>query len=372
MGEESKEYFKFIMRIGIILHPYGEKNPGGLARVIFEWTRALLERDRENEYIIFLKEKPKDMPMFSGNNWKVEILGSGLFWQDRLRNHTKADVYLFNTPVLPFLYKPKKCVVIAQDFPYLYMPARGIKKFLLLRFVRWYHRWSLRRADAIVAISESTKQDCIRFFGIPKEKITVIYQGFKKICAVPEESIPLPEKFFLFAAAIKERKNVLNIVRAYALFHQKNRTHKLVIAGRSGGGGYAHDIERFIKERGIEKNVVCMGHLSDAKLSYVYRRAEALVFPSLIEGFGLPVVEAMDCGLPVITSNKGGPSELGRDGAALLVDPESPEDIARAMEKISADTELRGTLIRTGKERAESITWENAASVLLGLLRSLL
>ena len=107
------------------MHPYGEKRPGGLPRIIHGWTEALLSVDRKNEYVIFFKDKPESLPVLPGNNWQTEVLGRGRFWLDRLRHHTICDVYLFNTPVLPFFWKPPKSVVIALDYPYKYLPPRS-------------------------------------------------------------------------------------------------------------------------------------------------------------------------------------------------------------------------------------------------------
>jgi len=316
------------------------------------------------------------MPVFAGNNWKIEVLDDGLFWQDRLRSHTKADVYLFNTPVLPLFFRPKKSIVIAQDFPYLFLSSNSFKEWVFLRFVRWYHGFSLRRADAIVAISEATQQDVVHYFGIPEEKITVIYQGFKRICIVPEEQIDIPEKFFLSVGAIKERKNTLATIRAYALFRERNTNtpyalpYALVLGGRSDEV-YVKKVKQYIQDVGIEQYIYFLGHLNDGMLSFVYKKAEALIFPSSIEGFGLPVVEAMDCGLPVITSNRGGPRELGRDGAALLVDPSRYEEITDAMERMIHDSGAKSRLIDRGHARAQEITWERAAREMLRVMQNL-
>ena len=171
------------MKIGIILHPYGESKPGGLARTIFEWTKGLLEIDQKNQYIIFLKNQPVSRPDLPGANWRIEVLGDGWFWKDRLKHHLRADVYIFQTPALPIFYRPKNAVIIAQDYPYQYLPAKNFDERIKNRLIYLYHRHSLRRANLIVAVSESSKRDTIRFFGIPEHKIAVVYMGYKNICA---------------------------------------------------------------------------------------------------------------------------------------------------------------------------------------------
>ena len=357
------------MKIGIIMYPYGERQPGGLPRIIFGWTQALLSVDRENEYLIFFKEPPKAAPALSGNNWSTFVLGTGRFWLDRLRSAPQADVYLFNTPVLPFFFKPRRSVVIALDYPYKYLKANGLRERLFRLFVSWYHGRSLRRADHIIAVSESTKRDTVRFFGIPPEKITVVYHGFTDICALPEEPLPLPEKFFFFAGTIKERKNVLNIVKSFELFRTEfpGAIHRLVLAGKNEGP-YYEAVRAYIRERKLEEHTVFVGHLNERELSFVYRRAEALIFPSVVEGTGFPVLEAMNCGVPVITSNIFGPSELGGN-AALLVNPREPAEIAVAMERLAHDPNFRKERIRLGFEQVKHFDWKNTGTETLQVLK---
>lgn len=357
------------MRIGILLHPYDEEKPGGLARTILEWTRGLLAVDRKNEYTIFLREEPKQ-PLDLPRDPRVAVLGSGRFWLENLRGAPQADVYLFQTPVLPLRFRPKKTVVIVQDFPYKHLPSNGVHEWFLRRGLSWYHGFSLARADAIVAVSEATKQDIVRFFDIAPERISVVHMGFKSICKTEETPVALPEKFFLYVGVVKERKNILNIVRAFAAFKKAapQAKEKLVIAGKVEGA-YAEKVKRFIGESGLKEETVFLGYLNDNQLSYVYRRATALAFPSLIEGFGFPVLEAMECGTPVITANRGGPSEIGK-AAAMLVIPENPEEIARAFGKLAKDPAYRKEFVAKGIARAKEFSWEKASRELLRVIES--
>ncbi|MDZ4296508.1 MAG: glycosyltransferase family 1 protein [Patescibacteria group bacterium] len=350
------------MRIGIVLHPYDQVHPGGLARAIFGWTRALLSVDEENEYVIFLKEAPRRPPELPGTRWKLAVLGSGYLWLNRLSRYPDLDVVVFHTPVVPLVYRPRRTIVVAYDFPYKHLPACGLRERALHRAVGWYHRRSLRRADHIVTTSESTKRDVIELFGISPERVSAIYHGFPRICDVPERALALPERFFLFAAVIKERKNVLNILRAFTRFRAEHpgAPQHMVFCGRVGAGAYARRVAAYINAAALTPFTHVLGHLDDGQLSYVYRRAEALVFPSLIEGFGLPILEAMSCGVPVITSNVFAPAELGAGGAALLVDPYDVEDIARAMGTVVDEPEARARLVAKGLMRSQEFTWEDA------------
>ena len=359
----------FNMRIGIILHPYGEDKPAGLARTIFEVVCGMLTVDRENEYVIFLKKEPHTRPRFAGTNWRIEILGDGYFWLNRLKDRTPCDAYLFNTPVLPILWKPNRAVVLALDFAYYYFPPKGVTARILNWATFWYHKRSLHRADSIIAISEATKTDTIKLFGIPAERVHVVLCGYKNVCAASEVALDLPEKFFLYVGVLKERKNVLNVVRAFSEFVRGHPAFKLIIGGKAEGA-YAEEVRRYIDEEGIGREVVFVGHLNDGELSYLYKKAFALVFPSFIEGFGYPVLEAMSCGLPVITSDISSLPEIAQD-AALLVNPYNPVAITSAMERMISDPKLREALIEKGRIQARKFSWERTAKLYLESLKRL-
>lgn len=358
------------MKVGIVLHPYGERYPAGLARTIFEFTKALLKNDPENEYIIFVKKEPTEFPALPGTNWKLKCLGGGRLWLDRISNYD-VDVCVFNTPVLPLRFRPKKSLILALDFGYMYFAAANLQVWARNKITRWCHGFSLRRADAIVAISEATKQDVVRLFGIPPSRTQVVYCGYKKIGEIPEEPIAaLPERFFFFVGIIKERKNVLAAVKAFHIFSGSGGDYNLLLGG-NGQGDYYTAVREYVRKNNLEMRVRFLGHLNDGQLSYLYKRAFALVFPSIVEGFGYPVLEAMDCGLPIITSNVSSLAELGGNGAALLVDPYKPEEIAGAMSNLASNKALREQLIQNGFRQARNFSWDKAARELLDIVEKL-
>jgi len=356
------------MKIGIFLHPYGEKYPAGLGRAILDLTAGLLDVDRENEYFIFAKDKSAPKPEFGGKNWNFFTSAGGKMWMDSLlKQHPEPDVCVFNTPVLP-IRRPKKSVVLALDFAYKYLPSSGPAEYLRRKATEFYHGFSLRRADAVVAISEATKNDVIKFFRIPGEKIRIVHLGFKKVCGIPEVRVNIQGKFFLFAGAIKERKNVLGVVKAFNEYRKENDGYSLVITGH-GTGFYYDALFRYVKDEGLEDGVIFLKHCSDAELSFLYKRAEALVFPSFIEGFGFPVLEAMDCWLPVITSKTSSLGEIAGD-AAVLVDPGDCTEIKEAMRKVVSDAGFRNGLIERGHARAKNFSWEKSARELLEIIKN--
>lgn len=359
------------MKIGIILHPYGESKPAGLGRYVYELTKNLLEHDKENEYIIYLKKRPKIMPDFGGNNYRVAILGFGRFWRELgFFFAPRADIYIFNTPVMPFIFRPKKSIVVVFDFAYRYIEAKNFKeafnKYLLFKM----NKSALKNSDIVVSISEFTKKEIIKFFSVKEEKVRVIYSGFSDICALPPQRVKIPEKFFLYVGVIKERKNLFNIVKGFNEFKKNNETNfKLAVIGK-GGGGYHKKIMDFIKKSNLEKEVVFLDFINDSQLSCVYRNAYGLIFPSLIEGFGFTVLEAMSCGLPVVTSNRGAVAETA-GGAALLVDPKNFKEIGEAMIKLSNNEDLRKNLIKKGLRRAKDFSWQRYASEFIRLFKNI-
>ncbi|MFH0906936.1 MAG: glycosyltransferase family 1 protein [bacterium] len=359
------------MKVGILLSPFGGKEPTGLNRMIFGFTKAIVESNRENECIIYLKKKPDVMPVFSGNNWKIKVVGFGCLWKEiGLFFAPKSDVYIFNTPIIPFLFRPKKSVVIVADFAYKYFKEEGFKKRLKRILLHSLASYSLKRSDKIVSISDFTKKEVIKFFNISDSKIEVIYPGFKSIRSVKPFVSNIKKPYFLAVGGTKERKNTFGLAKAFCLFKEKyGFNHKLVIAGTTGGD-YFNKILNLIKQSNLEKDVIFFNFANDEKLSYLYNNAEALVFPSLLEGFGFPVLEAMDSGLPVITSNDSSLPEAAK-GAALLIDPRNSVEISEAMYKIASDKVLKNELIKKGLERCKEISWQKTGEEFSKLLNSL-
>lgn len=353
------------MRIGMLLHPYGEKSPGGLGRSIFEVAKNLIEIDRQNSYTVYFKNKNALRPSFSGDHWTYKGLGSQLLWLTGAFGMDRTlDAYIFFTPIIPFFLRPKRSIVFALDFAYWSM-RRTWRDELSARLLFFLHTCALRKADIVIAISEETRQSVITLFGISAERVRVVQLSYVPL-GEEKKALPVPEQFFLFAGVLKERKNVAGIIRAFSLFTRNDNRYELLIAGKQGGA-YAESLRQLAYELGIEKRVRFIGYVTDAELAYLYSKARALVFPSFIEGFGMPVLEAMRAGLPVITSNYGALAEVAGD-ASLLVDPSHPEDIAVAMSRIATDTALCKELREKGLVRSGQFSWQKTAKEILEIL----
>lgn len=357
------------IKIGVLLDPYNEKEPGGLGRSIFELCKALIEVDTQNSYIVYVKKTLSQPLQFRGSHWSVVPLNvkrlwfAGGFGMDRT-----LDAYVFFTPVVPLFFKPKKSIVVALDFAYLSIPAQSIKDKLQAMLLYRIHKRSLTLATKIVAISEQTKQDTVRHFGIAPEKIVVRYIGYIEPSKEKKE-LPVPSKYFLFAGVLKERKNVVGIIRAFAEFSKHETEHHLLVAGKRDGS-YAHSLLALVEGLGITNRVQFLGYVTNEQLAYLYSKATALVFPSLIEGFGMPALEAMSVGLPVITSDQGALAEVA-GSAALLVDPYNPSGIAAAMNRIATEVNVGQELRIKGYERVQEFSWKKTAQGLVSDIEKL-
>jgi len=341
------------MNIGLLLDPYGEKSPGGLGRAIFEMARALQAADSKNTYIVYTK---KTMGVTS------------LFLQGARKMDRNLDLYIFFNPIVPLFLFPKRAIMVVHDFAYLELPGRSLLQKINRAALYCAHALSLRKATKIIAVSHTAKESTIRHFGTNPDKINVVYNGFISLDGAPEP-MPAPDNFFLFAGVLKERKNVAGIIRAFALFAKTNSSHELLIVGKQGGV-YADSLATLARELGVESRIRFLGYVSDGQLAYLYNKAQALVFVSFIEGFGMPVLEAMHAGLPVITSNSGALAEVAGD-AALLEDPAVPQTIASAMSRIASDASLCAALKEKGLRRAKQFSWDENARQFIEVMSAL-
>lgn len=211
-------------------------------------------------------------------------------------------------------------------------------------------RDAARRADAIIAVSEFTRRQVVELLGVEPERVTVVHHGVRPLRAgaAPRENIVLS------VGAIQTRKNIARLVEA---FETASKNWRLVLAGSAGYGAGAI-LER-IQNSPARARISVTGYISSAELAALYARASVFAFPSLDEGFGMPVLEAMAAGLPVIASNGSALPEVAGD-AAVLVDPEDTAALAGAIGRMTEDQELRTEYAARGIARAELFTWEKA------------
>lgn len=243
-------------------------------------------------------------------------------------------------------------------------------------YLNWGLRSSLKRARRIIAISQSTRDDLVRLFHLAPAQIDVIAPGvdsqfFAKVDANAVQAFRqahhLPDHFVLFIGTLEPRKNIPGLIRAFARVKRKcNLPHSLVIAG--GRGWKDDDVARAVNEMGLEHEILFPGFVPRAELPDWYRAADVFVYPSYYEGFGMPALEALATGAPVITSNVSSLPEAVGD-AALLVDPSSVEELTEALARVLSDRALIADLRERGPAHARAFTWSRAVEQTLQTYR---
>lgn len=252
----------------------------------------------------------------------------------------------------------KKVITICDVTPLLFPEAHG-------RMNVWHHRFVLpailRECDHLITISEASKRDIVRFYRVPEEKVTVTLLAadhcFRPPVSLPEK-LPVEKPYILNVGTLEPRKNLPCLLRAYAAARKKGLPHRLVVTGARGWG--ASPLASLVEELRLNDDVSFTGFIPDHEMPGLYAGAEFFVYPSLYEGFGLPVLEAMASGTPVITSNVSSLPEVAGD-AALLVDPRSVEELCTAMLKLAGNRELLGATRARGLAQAASFSWERTA-----------
>lgn len=229
-------------------------------------------------------------------------------------------------------------------------------------------------ADAVLTVSQTTKRDLVTLLNVAPEKIEVVYNGvsehFRRLNGVPERvkrQYRLPDRFLLFVGTVEPRKNLTGLVKAFDLA-ARQIPHALVIVGATGWK--TAPLSQVVNESPFRDRIVFTGYVDDGDLPAFYNLADALVYPSLYEGFGIPVIEAMACGTPVVTSNGSALAEISGH-AALLVDPHEIAQIANAIEQVVSDSTLRDNLRSKGFERAKHFSWDAAASQIVTCFHAL-
>lgn len=266
---------------------------------------------------------------------------------------------------IPLFYKGK-LVVTVHDVFHLAMPnyVGGFHKKLYAKFMFSAVR---QKADAILCVSSFTLKELSRFTGQGRQKVNVIYNGVDNVWYnIIKNQRPYPKPYLLFVGNVKPHKNISALLEAFQLImHELNID--LVIVGKKEGF-ITEDKCVAEKAKLLEDRVYFTGFVNDTELKQFYIHAEALVFPSLYEGFGLPPLEAMACGCPVIVSNVASLPEVCGD-AVLYCDPNDSRDIAAKIIKICSDYQLKNVLVINGKTRAKQFTWERSAIETTNILK---
>jgi glycosyltransferase involved in cell wall biosynthesis len=363
----------------------GVHHRAGIGRFSQELISALVTLDPASNYSVFYNRPQDARPDPPANRlpaltvpwgdkpWRLRVLLSQMTRRSQDRLFPGIDLFHATDHLLPSLARMPS-VFTLYDLTYLLTDTHATlnRLFLTLMMPRF-----LRNADAIIAISESTRRDMLHHYQVDQTKVRVIYGGVtpRFRTSLPDEIAQvrrghnLPEHFILSVGTIEPRKNLVRLLEAYRSLRDRGSQISLVIAGRRGWRS-EHFFQR-LQELGLTDEVTLLGLFPDAELPALYSAADVFVFPSLYEGFGLPVLEAMACGTPVIASNTSAIPEIAAD-TGILFDPYDTRGLTEAIVRVLDNAELRAEMRANGLERARRFTWQKTAEATLDLYRSVL
>lgn len=366
------------MRVAINCRSFLTKQPTGIGRYAYHLVKSFAEIDHDNEYRLYanggLFNFNKRLPRFNARNF---VARHDWFSRGPAAVLKDADVYHVPSPG-PWATPPAVPTVVTvhdvifKAFPQGHTPQTleaGERQFADIK----------AKAAKIICCSRSTANDLQKYIQVPKEKIAMVYQGIDRDIFHPLDAgeRPAADKllkacgidgpYLLSVGTIEPRKNLVNVIRAFHRLKTNGRFKgKLAVVGMRG---WLHsDIGKITEQLALTKEIIFLGYVTDQALRYLYNRAEVFVFPSFYEGFGFPILEAFSCGVPVVTSNVSSCPEIAGD-AALTVDPNSADDITRAVERLLRDAALRDDLVRKGKRRAGEFDFRKTAQQTLEIYK---
>jgi glycosyltransferase involved in cell wall biosynthesis len=353
------------MRIAIDVNPMFLTR-SGVGNYTYHLVRQLVRVDQENEYYLYntaTREKELDDLKLGGNARVICFPRMLSPWRAR-----KDRIVIYHGVSYQLWARGKVgSVVTVHDLALAKFPGFS-KRLLGEQWSRYKAMRTLQRATRVIAVSRNTANDISNFYQIPPEKIRVIYNGVgEEFFSTPptdslksvrdQYAIP-PGDYILYVGGSDPRKNLGRLFEAFSILLKKIKPLTLVLTG--GLGRREKEIHQRISELGLERHVVLTGHLPVRDLHPLYSGARLFAYPSLYEGFGIPVLEAMACGVPVVTSNTSSLPEVAGD-AAYLIDPYDVRSMASAMEKVLQNENLAASLQAKGLERVKAFSWERAA-----------
>jgi glycosyltransferase involved in cell wall biosynthesis len=369
------------MKIAIDIREAGQGKTGK-GWYTFNLVNELLKIDTKNHYLLYTDSDQN--PFGSHKNAIIKKI-EAKSWKWHLKTlkdlqNEKVDLFFAPTSyIIPaFLPKSIKSAITVHDLvAFLYPTTHNTKATLIERLTL---KRALKKAHIIFAVSENTKKDLLKRFKFLDAANKKIYltpcapsDFFKKEIKPHEleevqKKLKLPNNYILAVGTLEPRKNFTTLIKSFVIIKRKHPEYKLVIVGKKGWK--YEQIEQTLKHYKMEKEVIFTGYLSDDELQKVYALATVFVFPSLYEGFGIPPLEAMSCGCPVVSSNVASlPEVVGEAG--LLIDPKNAFKMAEAISSLIVNDHVRLTLIERGKQQANKFNWSDSAHKALNAFNEL-
>ncbi len=367
------------MKIGLDASRANKPHKTGVEWYSYHLIEEFKKIDKENHYFLYTDKPLQGDLAKCPNNFEECMLAWPLsrFWTlgrlswEMLAGKHQPDVLFVAAHTLP-LIAPKRAVVTVHDIGFEHYPD------LYPWADKFYHRFAIKiiklLADKIITVSNYSKDDIVDFYKIEPQKIEVVHNGYDEIkyrVLRADQNIlkkyNINSDFILFIGRLEEKKNTPRLIEAFGEFKKKNPVdkHQLVLVGKPGFG--FERVEQNIKKYGLEKDVVLTGWLGDDELPQLLNLAQAFIFPSLFEGFGIPVIEAMACGCPVLCSNSTSlPEAVGE--AALMFDPFKVEEIASRLGQVLQNETVQESLREKGLKQAQGFSWNKCAQETLNIL----
>jgi len=362
------------MKIAIDIREAGAEKTGKgwyTYNLVFE----ILKLDHKNEYLLYTDSDKNPYTEFKNAQLKT-VQGKSYQWHLNVLKDLKIEQpNLFFAPtsyIIPAL-APRwlKVIITVHDLVAFLFPTSHNAKAVIIE--RLTLRRAVKKASHIFVVSENTQKDLLKRFKYPQSRIHLVPcapADFFKEPAKTEDLLKfrqqyqLPEKFILAVGTLEPRKNFGTLIKSFVLIKNKLPDSKLVIVGKKGWK-YQH-IEERLKEFNLQDDVIFPGYLDAEDLKKMYTLATVFVFPSLYEGFGIPPLEAMACGCPVVSSNVASLPEVVGD-AGILIDPKNARKIADSVVSLVENDQIRNMLIERGKRRAEKFSWQQSAEAALAV-----
>ena len=370
------------MKIGINATAAFKEQRTGVEEYVFQLLKALvsLPEAAKHKFVLYKDRRDRGtLGFLLPENFRVKEMYSLIAWtQTRLAAEmflNKPDCLFIPVHILP-RFSPKHSVVAIHGLEYEILPEYYPQGFR--RYLRRTAKFSTQRAEKVIAVSKSTGKDLVDLYGISPDKITVIHHGLESplnLSFKKGEGLPYLQKeglgklqtrpYLLFLGRVETKKNILGLLEAFKILKKKYRIpHQLVLAGYPGFG---HNlIKKKIKEERIE-GVVKTGFVSEEEKWPLLSGADAFLFPSFYEGFGLPILEAQAMETPVVAGHGSCMPEIAGQGA-LFVSPHNPEEIAKETYRILTEPGLKDSLVRAGLENIKRFSWEKCAKETLETL----
>lgn len=366
------------MKIAIHASHLCQDREDGNQTYMINLFQNLRDIDQKNQYI-FYYNKPQGRRVEAAN-FLHKIHQAPWMWTQRvfpfLLRKDKPDVLFMPIQMLPFLKsKNQKSVVTIHDLAFLLYPETFPAKDAFLH--KLYVREAITKADHLIAITEATKQDIISFYHVDPAKITVVYHGvdMERFRPMKQEEAHLVDKvkkkygisqpYILYIGNVQPRKNIQGLIKSYQkLRHTTHHTHQLVIAGAK-----AWMVDEVMQNIGndFRQDIIFTGRFEDEELPYLLWGAESFILPSFYEGFGLPILEAMACGVPTLVSNTPSLAEVGGD-ASLTFDPHNIDDMTKILDNVCDNDKLRQSMIQKGFARVSQFSWRACAQQTLDVI----